>query len=113
MERDDYKKFELVKAMNTIVMALNHEGAYYDRWIYIVPDCATDGDFLDIAEDGELFADAISCFGGIMKDYSNSGIYIGNKLYQLEYPDEKAESEGMEVLTDSESEGEGTAEMEL
>lgn len=111
MEREDYKKFELVKAMNTVVMALNHEGAYYDRWIYVVPDCATDEDFLDIAEDGELFEDAIRCFGGIMKDYSQSGIYIGNKLYPLEYPDEKAESEEMDFHTDSEAEGEENIEM--
>lgn len=75
------EKFELVKSMNTIVTALNNEEPYYQRWIYIVPDCASDEDFRDIAEDEELFKDTVDCFKGIMKDYLKDGIYIDKTLY--------------------------------
>lgn len=77
------EKFELLKAMNTIVRSLNHEGAYYDRWILIVPDEATDEDLRDIAEDDddEIFRDSVKCFEGIMRDYIKDGIYVAGKLY--------------------------------
>ena len=75
------EKFELVKSMNTIVTALNNEEPYYQRWIHIVPDCASDEDFRDIAEDEELFKDTVDCFKGIMKDYLKDGIYIDKALY--------------------------------
>lgn len=75
------KKFELVKSMNTIVVALNNEEPYYQRWIHIVPDCATDEDFWDIAADENLFKDTVNCFKDIMKDYLKDGIYIDKNLY--------------------------------
>ena len=77
------EKFELLKAMNTIVRSLNHEGAYYDRWILIVPDEATDEDLRDIAEDDddEIFRDSVKCFEGIMRDYIKDGLYVAGKLY--------------------------------
>ena len=67
--------------MNTIVTALNNEEPYYQRWIDIVPDCASDEDFRDIAENEELFKDTVDCFKGIMKDYLKDGIYIDRALY--------------------------------
>ena len=75
------RKFELVRSMNTIVTALNNEEPYYQRWIDIVPDCASDEDFRDIAENEELFKDTVDCFKGIMKDYLKDGIYIDRALY--------------------------------
>ena len=35
-------KIETLKAMNTIILALNNEEAYFDSWILTVPDEATD-----------------------------------------------------------------------
>lgn len=77
------EKYELMKAMHTIVQSLNHEGAYFDRWILIVPDGATDEDLREIAEDedDEIFRDSVKCFEGIMKDYIDDGIYVAGKLY--------------------------------
>lgn len=75
------EKYELMKAMHTIVRSLNHEGAYFDRWIVIVPDEATADDLHDISEDEELFTDSVKCFEGIMADYIKHGIYVAGKLY--------------------------------
>lgn len=75
------RKYELVKSMNTIVKALNDESGYYDHWIYIVPDEATDEDLMDIAYDEELLEDTINCFKTIMAEYLEDGIYIADKLY--------------------------------
>lgn len=46
------KRIELLKAMNEIVMHLDDEETYY-RWIDLVPDCATEEDFKDIAQDDD------------------------------------------------------------
>lgn len=83
MANKNVEKYELMKAMHTIVKSLNHEGAYFDRWIYIVPDGATDEDLRDIAEDedDEIFRDSVKCFKEIMRDYLNDGIYVDGKLY--------------------------------
>lgn len=83
MANKTLEKYELLKAMHTIVRSLNHEGAYYDRWILIVPDEATDEDLRDIAEDDddEIFRDSVKCFEGIMRDYIKDGIYVAGKLY--------------------------------
>ena len=77
------EKVEIMKAMNTIVRSLNDESAYYERWILIVPDEATDEDLRDIAEDedDECFSDAVKCFEKIMRDYIKDGIYVAGKLY--------------------------------
>ena len=75
------KKFELVKSMNTIVTALNNEEAYYQHWIYIVPDAPDDEDFRDIAENESLFQDTVDCFKNIMRFYLKDGICINDVLY--------------------------------
>lgn len=83
MANKTLEKYELLKAMHTIVQSLNHEGAYFDRWILIIPGGATDEDLHDIAEDedDEIFRDSVKCFEGIMRDYIKDGIYVAGKLY--------------------------------
>ena len=81
MDRKTKEKYELVKAMNEIVMSLNNEDAYYNHWIFIVPDEANDDDFYDIATDEELFNDTVKCFKRNMREYLKDGIYVGNELY--------------------------------
>ena len=44
------ERYEIMKAMNTLVMALNNEDAYME-WIQTVPDQATDDDLMDVATD--------------------------------------------------------------
>ena len=75
------EKYELMKAMHTIVQSLNDERAYFDRWILLVPDGATDEDLRDIAEDEELFTESVKCFKEIMGDYLDGGIYVDKNLY--------------------------------
>lgn len=74
-------EFETLKAMNTIILALNNEEAYFDSWILTVPDEATDEDFEYIAGDYELFTDAVKLFKELMKEYLDDGLYIGDILY--------------------------------
>lgn len=77
---------KILISMNNIVRALNHEGAYYDHWIYIIPDEADDEELEDIADNMEdIFAEAVECFGRIMRNkaYVESGLYIDNKVYEL------------------------------
>lgn len=78
------ERYNIVKSMDTIVKSVNDEDAYYRHWLYIVPDCADDGDYLSIAEDDELFADTAKSFLGIMKRYAESGLYVARKLYTIE-----------------------------
>ncbi len=73
-------RIEIIKAMNTIVTCMNDENAYM-RWIYIVPDQATEDDFEFIAEDEEEFESAVRAFGIIAKEYLDSGLYIDGDLY--------------------------------
>ena len=76
------EKFELLKAMNTIVKSLNNEEAYYGDWIYIVPDEADDEELQEIAfEDEETFVDAVKSFKRCMKHYLKDGFYIADNLY--------------------------------
>ena len=77
-------RFENIKAMNTIVKSINNEGAYYNHWIYIVPDCADDEDFMTIAFDEETFTDAVGCFKRLLQSYevSKAGtLYIGDATF--------------------------------
>lgn len=74
------EKFNIVKGMNEVILSMNNEEAYM-TWIYIVPDEASDYDFMDIADDEELFADTVQCFKRLMNKYLKDGLYIDGKLY--------------------------------
>lgn len=50
-------RFEMIKAMNTLVKYLNDE-SFYDRWNVIIPDQADGDELLECAEDEELFRNA-------------------------------------------------------
>lgn len=74
------ERFEQLKAMHTIIMSMNDEGAYMS-WIYLIPDQADDDDLLMCAEDEEIFADACTSFRSLIREYGGSGFYIGKKVY--------------------------------
>lgn len=61
----------LVKGMNEYIQCLNDETAYYDYWIMLVPDEATEDDLQDIAEDDELFNETCVLFGKLIKKYGD------------------------------------------
>lgn len=73
-------RFRNIRAMHEIIQSMNDESAYC-RWIYTVPDCAGDEDFMYIACDEETFADCAKLFKHLYTNYIASGLYIGGKLY--------------------------------
>lgn len=74
------RRFELMQAMHTIICAMNDEDAYM-RWIYLVPDEATDEDLREIAEDDEFFADVCKAFRRILNDHGAAGFYVNKKVW--------------------------------
>ena len=74
------ERYEIMKAMHILVMAMNNEDAYME-WILTVPDEASDDDLMDIATDDELFADACAAFKSAMREYSEDGFYIDKKVW--------------------------------
>lgn len=71
----------IVRSMNTLVLSLNNEEPLFSSWLYIVPDEATEDDFVQIAEDEDLFIDVVDTFKDIMNGYLKDGFCIDNKLY--------------------------------
>ena len=74
------ERFEHLKAMNTIILSMNDEGAYMS-WIYLIPDQADDDDLMMCAEDEEIFEEACAKFRSLIRQYGSSGFYIGKKVY--------------------------------
>lgn len=72
-------RIKILSAMHELVINLNNENAYYS-WIYIVPDGADMEDIIDIAEDDELYADAVELFKKIWNSYAKDGIYDGETV---------------------------------
>lgn len=74
------ERYEALKAMHTLMCMMNDETAYYDHWIYIIPDGCCTEELMDIAseEDQEdTFAAACECFTRCVKHYaSESGFFI-------------------------------------
>ena len=79
-ERKLKQRYEAVKSMHELVLALNNESAYFDHWIYLVPDCPEEADFWDIAADTKMFKDVCRCFYRIVRDYGEDGFYVGGVL---------------------------------
>ena len=75
-----FDRIYLMKAMHTIVCALNNEDAYYE-WINLVPDEASNEDLEDIAQDDWLFKDACETFRRIMNEYADDEFYIDRKCW--------------------------------
>lgn len=58
-----------LKAMHQLMMAANDESIYMS-WIYTVPDCPSDEDFIDIAMDDEQYNE---CFDKFVKLIAKNG----------------------------------------
>ena len=82
-------RLEAIMAMHTMVINMNDESAYMS-WIYLVPDEASEWDFIDFAVNDEegvngnhLFDDAVKLFKSLWNRYAKEegGLYIGGKCY--------------------------------
>lgn len=74
-------RFENLSAMNTLIKSLNDENAYFNHWVYIVPDGADEEELLCIAEDELQFANAAACFIWCMKRYTRKGLFVGGSRF--------------------------------
>ena len=82
-EVEEYNKLtrrRMIVGMDAIVTWLNNEDAYYNSWIYDVPDMATDEDLNEIADDDESFRHTVGHFLRIMEQYGKDGIYFDGEL---------------------------------
>lgn len=70
------RKLELVKAMHSIVQAMNNEDAYFN-WIYLMPDEPTEEDFMGFATNEDDFNDLTRSFFRLCKIYGKDGFYCG------------------------------------
>ena len=84
----EMERFDAIIAMHIMVCNIDDERAY-TTWIYVVPDEATEWDFIKFAKNDEgttenaLFDEAVELFKKLWKNYAaeNNGLYIGGKLY--------------------------------
>ena len=82
---EKYRKdrIDLLKAMHTIVGDFNHEGAYM-RWINLVPDCPSEQDIADMAEDDEDMESAVKLFYALIAKYGKYGLVVQGDWNQHE-----------------------------
>lgn len=88
MSRNEKDRLNAIIAMNTMVLNMNDETAYM-TWIYLVPDEASEYDFIDFAVNDEgtkgnhLFDEAVVLFKKLWNRYAkeDAGLYIGGKTY--------------------------------
>jgi len=67
-------RYEEVKLMYQTVCCLNNEDAYYDRWLFLMPEEPEDEEFWDFAEE-EHFNDLKKEFLEILTEYAGDGLY--------------------------------------
>lgn len=85
------KNLELVKAMHTVIQAMNNEEAYCS-WIYTVPDMPSEDDFIDIASNTDDMDDVCGVFTALIKHYGEDGYFTGDtKAYGCGHEDEEEE----------------------
>ena len=78
-----HERFELLKAMNTIIKMCNDE-TVYESWIYIIPDQCDDDELLDIAMNcPESYQDACNLFRRLAKGsyLQDGGFYAGRQVF--------------------------------
>ena len=82
------ERLNTIIAMNIMICNINDEGAYM-KWIYLVPDCADEDDFIDFArndegtEENKLFDEAVELYKKLWQNYADekAGLYIAGKTY--------------------------------
>ena len=66
-------RVENIKLMHETMLCMNNENAYM-RWIYDMPDCPSEWDIEDIAEDMTAYLDLVKTFISIVKRYGGAGL---------------------------------------
>ena len=69
------RRVALLKAMHEIVCDFNDESAYMS-WIYLVPDCPTEQDFIDMAESDEDMDSAVKLFFSLIERHGKYGLCV-------------------------------------
>lgn len=59
-----------LKAMHTLMCNANDESIYMS-WVYTMPDCPTEEDFVDIAMDDEQYNECFDVFARLIQDKDN------------------------------------------
>ena len=73
------RKFNALKGMNDIMLAMNNEDVI-DAWWYSMPDGADDSDIMDIVEaDSDLFAEIVNEFFRLVILGGADGLYFGER----------------------------------
>ena len=88
MSRNEKARLDAIIAMHILVTNMNDEAAY-GTWIYLVPDGATEWDFIDFAlndkntTSNHLFDEAVALFKRLWSRYGadDKGLYIGEQTY--------------------------------
>lgn len=65
MDYKTSKRIALLKRMHDVMLNISNED-YYMAWIYIMPDEPTEEDFIDIAEDEDMFNEVLYHYSGIV-----------------------------------------------
>lgn len=73
MAKDFDNRVENIKLMHETMLCMNNENAYM-RWIYDMPDCPSEWDIEDIAEDMTAYLDLVKTFLSIVKRYGGAGL---------------------------------------
>lgn len=73
MSKDFDNRVENIKLMHETMLCMNNENAYM-RWIYDMPDCPSEWDIEDIAEDMTAYLDLVKTFISIVKRYGGAGL---------------------------------------
>lgn len=74
MALDFDNRVENVKLMHETMICMNHEGAYM-TWIYTMPDCPTEWDIEEFANDKKAYCDLWEIFFRIIARYGNGGLF--------------------------------------
>ena len=73
MSKDFDNRVENIKLMHETMLCMNNENAYM-TWIYDMPDCPSEWDIEDIAEDMTAYLDLVKTFISIVKRYGGAGL---------------------------------------
>ena len=72
-------KVTFLKLLNILIYATCDEDLI-ENWIQYVPDAVYDEDFVEIAEDSELFRDVVNCFIRLSKHFKY-GLKLFDEFY--------------------------------
>lgn len=67
-------RLSMVKLMNETMVSMNNEYAYMN-WIYEMPDCPSEEDFVWFAEDEDRYMELYVYFIKLMNKYKEDGLY--------------------------------------